>query len=200
MLRYAITDLGHTSSQPAARRELLQAAVRRWTAAGVDFIQLREKSLGAGEVFSLAREIAQQLQETGTQTRLLINGRADLALAAGAHGVHLTAAPGELTPMQVRALFAKQGKTAVISISCHTPDEAEQASRMGPDLLLFGPVFEKVVGGTLVLKGSGLGLLSRAAKLSGATPVLALGGVTPENTAACLSHGAAGVAGIRLFG
>ncbi len=92
MFRYAITDRalypGNNEAQQAA---LLQGAAR-WAADGIDLIQLREKDLPDAEIAALARAILQSIAGTKSRTRLLINSRLDIAIATGAHGVHLTAA------------------------------------------------------------------------------------------------------------
>lgn len=187
MMRCAITDLRF------ARENVL-----RWARDGVDFVQLRDKSSTAGALAAGARELLRLL--AGSTTRLLINGRADVAVAAGAAGVHLTSSPGELTVAQVRQLFASAGRgAAVVSASCHRLDEVEQARRDGADFVLFGPVFEKRVEGRLVSDGTGLEMLRAAIRTAGTMPVLALGGVDSDNAALCLAAGAAGIAGIRLF-
>jgi thiamine-phosphate pyrophosphorylase len=115
--------------------------------------------------------------------------------------VHLTAHADELTPQQVRRVFEIAAKPApLISISCHTLDKVLRAINAGVDLVLFGPVFEKRVGGELVAAGVGLHALHAACTAAGEVPVLALGGVTPQRIDDCLRAGAKGVAGIRLFG
>jgi thiamine-phosphate pyrophosphorylase len=191
MVRYAITDRGFSITD-----------VCRWSNDGVDFVQLRAKSLDAGVLAKLARVILADIAEVpGAKTRLLINGRADVAVAVGAAGVHLTAHPDELTPAQVRRVFALAGRPApVISVSCHMLDEVQRARQAGVDLVLFGPVFEKRVHGEQVAAGVGLEALRAACTLAGEIPVLALGGVTAELIVDCLRAGAKGAAGIRLFG
>lgn len=174
--------------------------VRRWSQEGVQYVQLREKQMGAGELVKLAVAILEVLREAGT-TKLLVNGRPDVAVAAGADGVHLTAQEGELTVSQVRAVFAAAGAgEAVVSVSCHTLQEVRRAVEDGADFVLYGPVFEKRVEGEMVGKGVGLGKLQEACEAAGDTPVLALGGVTWPRAELCIEAGAAGVAGIRLFG
>lgn len=200
MLRYAITDRSQLPGDEAARRLALFALARRWAEQNISYIQLRERDLPAADLESLGRAIAHTIQATGSTTRLLVNTRADVALAAGAHGVHLTAAPDALSAEQARALFARAGQThPVISISCHTLDDVVRASRQPVDLILFGPVFGKTVAGVEVTPAAGLDTLRQACLAAGKVPVLALGGVTAENTPACLAAGAAGIAAIRLF-
>jgi thiamine-phosphate pyrophosphorylase len=190
MLRCAITN-GQYSMGDAAR----------WVHNGVNFIQLREKRMNAAELIGLARTILEEIAAIpNAGTRLLMNGRADVAIAAGAAGVHLTSHPDELTPEQVRAVFASAGSPApVIGVSCHTLDDVRRAHEAQVNFILFGPVFEKRVARQLIQDGSGLEALAAACRAAAGTPVLALGGVTLENTAACLAAGAAGIAGIRLF-
>ncbi len=200
MLRCAITD--HTASGfvNSVQIDRLRNQVRRWTADGIDLIQLREKGLDAGALLVLAEAALQTLRELQSSTKLLINTRADVAVAARAHGVHLTSHPDELTPQQVRELFTHAGLPApIVSISCHTPADIAHARHNAADFILFGPVFEKRINGKLVAAGVGIEALTLACAVAQQIPLLALGGITPQNSAACLAAGAAGIAGIRLF-
>jgi thiamine-phosphate pyrophosphorylase len=191
MLRYAITSGDGWAAIDRAHR---------WVREGVQFVQLREKQLAAGELVKLATALRAALRESG-ETKLLVNGRADVAVAAGADGVHLTSRPGELTAEQVREVFRLAGAgEPVVSASCHTVDEVRRAIAGGVDLILFGPVFEKRVGGVVVAEGVGLEVLREACTAAAGTPVLALGGLTLPKVEGCIEAGAAGVAGIRLFG
>ena len=209
MLRYAITDrvrLADASAQQAepARQAALLAQAERLAAEGIDFLQLREKDLSATALASLARNLLATLRAHNPATRLLVNSRADVAIATHADGVHMTSSPNELTPAQVRALYAAAAlPDPIISLSCHTLADVARAASSAPDerptLILFGPVFEKVVGNKLVTAGAGLDLLRAACAAAAPIPVLALGGITRANTDICLDAGAAGVAAIRLF-
>ena len=186
VLRYAITGGEYRSGD-----------AERWAADGVDFVQLRAKSMDAGAMVALAREMIRGL---GGKAKLLVNGRTDVAIAAEAAGVHLTARPDELTPEQVRRVFASaEAGVPLVSVSCHTLAEVERARDGAADLILFGPVFEKRVDGVLAVEGAGLEMLRRACASAAPVKVLALGGVTWENAPLCVEAGAAGVAGIRLF-
>ncbi len=193
VIRYAIT--GQSGVYPN-EAELLQLAAR-WAADSINFVQLREKHRDAGPLTALARELIAAL---GPHTRLLVNGRTDVAIAAGAAGVHLTAAPDELTPQQVRRVFALADRPEpTISVSCHTLEAAQRARDAGADMILFGPVFEKRVDGAVVVDGVGLDALQRVCAAVTPLKVLALGGVTLKNAQPCIDAGAAGIAGIRLF-
>jgi thiamine-phosphate pyrophosphorylase len=190
MLRCAITD-GRS----------LGGGAGRWADEGIDFVQLRAKTLEAGELADVGRSILHNIAATGsTRTKLLINGRADVALAIGAAGVHLSAREDELTPEQVRRIFASAGcERPIVSVSCHTLDEIRRAKENSADYILFGPVFEKRIGGELVSEGVGLDRLREACHLAQDLPVLALGGVTLASAPLCIAAGAAGIAGIRAF-
>ncbi|HEY0308191.1 MAG TPA: thiamine phosphate synthase [Acidobacteriaceae bacterium] len=200
MLRYAITDRSTLAATETERRQSLLAQAARWAIQGVAYIQMREKDLPSADLEYLARALSGVIRSTGTNTRLLINSNAEVALAAGAEGVHLTSAPDALTPAEVRALFAHAGRPEpTISISCHTLEDVNRAREQQADLILFGPVFGKTVAGELVVPPLGLEALHAACLAAGDIPVLALGGVTPANTPDCLAAGAAGAAGIRLY-
>ena len=194
MIRYAITDGARFGRDAAARRGGLLKDAARWADAGVEFVQLREKDLGEEELLELAAAMMRIFRESGGGTRLLVNGRVDVAVAAGADGVHLTAASGEMNAAKVRASFPRE---VVVSVSCHSVEEARRKN--DADLILFGPVFEKRVGGDVVVEGVGLEALREACAVAGEAKVLALGGVAAENLQRCVDAGAAGVAAIRMF-
>jgi len=157
-------------------------------AAGVDALQLREKRLDDLGVCQLAWRARAALPPPAV---LLVNGRADLALAAGADGVHL---PSDGIP--AGAVRARFGSGLLIGVSTHRLEEVERARRDGADYVVFGPVYPtpaKAGFGT----PAGPRALARAAALG--IPVYALGGVTLERFGEVAAAGAAGVAGIRLF-
>jgi len=196
--RYAITSRALFPGSDDRQRSALVEQAALWAAEGVDFIQLREKDLDAGPLAELARRMLERLY--GSHTRLLINSRLDIGVATSAHGVHLTSTPGQLTPAQVREVYeASSLSRPVVSVSCHSLAEVEQAKRNQVDVVLFGPVFEKSVAGEFIASGQGLETLKAACALAAPASVFALGGVTLENAAECLAAGAAGIAGIRLF-
>jgi len=207
---YAITDrrLLSAGSQPEAvlRRQLLRL-VEGWTAGGVHFIQLREKDLSAADLQSLAREMMEKIDRR--RSRLLVNvsaaESAALAAAAGADGVHLAGKPTPGAALRARQLFRAARRTsertagvdAIISVPCHTLDDIHVARKEQVDLMLFSPVFEKRAAPEA--KPKGLGALRQACAAAEGIPVVALGGVTSINAQDCLTAGAAGIAGIRLF-
>ena len=131
-------------------------------------------------------------------SKLLINSRLDVALACGAHGVHLPAS--DLNPGEARALWSRASdRPCVIGVSAHSAREIALAESHGADFAVFGPVFEKA-GAT---NPAGLQQLQQICQRSQAAvpamPVLAVGGVTVQNAPQCLGAGCQGIAGIRLF-
>jgi thiamine-phosphate pyrophosphorylase len=186
-----ITDRRSFPGSPEDQQRRVLAKIAECVAAGVDYIQLREKDLGGGELYRLAEE-AMRLIPSGARTRLLINSRVDIALACGAHGVHLPA--NGLGARDARAIFEKAGKRdALVAVSTHSVEEVLDAREQGADFVVFGPVFEK----NAELAVNGLAKLAEACRIS--IPVFALGGITAENAGLCREKGAAGIAGIRLF-
>ena len=187
MILCYVTD---RASLPAPQTDSLLAVIRRAVAAGVDWIQIREKDLSACELHRLLTEALALPNPSGT--KFLVNSRLDVALAAGAAGGHL---PSDSPRPGLWRGLAPPG--FLIGVSCHTPGEVREAEQAGADYALFGPVFAPL-SKTAGLPARGLENLNRAADAV-RIPVLALGGVSSENARACCDAGAAGIAGITLF-
>jgi thiamine-phosphate pyrophosphorylase len=156
-----------------------------WIAEGVELIQIRERDLAARQLAELTRNVLRIPNPRGT--RILVNDRADIAIACGAHGVHLR--DGSISPTK----FAKP--EFLVTVSCHRIDDADAA--MGASFILLAPIFKPLSKSqdTPVL---GTGILEEFTRRS-SIPVLALGGINRENIPACLNAGAAGIAGITWF-
>ncbi len=149
---------------------------------GVDFIQIREKDITARELFEFTLavlEVRDHEIRSHLPAKILVNSRADIAVATGADGVHL---PSDAPRQTLGELL--------VARSCHTLDEIK---RTDAAFVTFGPVFDSPG------KGAGLGLDELRAACQLGKPVYALGGITWDNAALCMKAGAEGIAGIRLF-
>jgi thiamine-phosphate pyrophosphorylase len=208
LLLYYITDRMQLPGEEQSRRRELLRCVDAAARAGIDYIQLRERDLTGRELLSLAEEVVETVRSAETRTKLLINSRIDVAIASGADGVHLRS--NDLKASEARAVWTKSQKRSdcVIAQSCHTLMDVMSAEGHGADFVVFGPVFGKQGNDTPATGIEGIQRITRRgtapdpkveAGQSLRMPVIALGGVTIENAAACLRAGAAGVAGIRLF-
>jgi len=157
----------------------VESAVR----GGVDLVQLREKDLPGGELLELAASL---LEAIGCRAKLIVNERADVALAAGAFGVQL----GE-DGLPVSAARDILGSVAQIGRSVHSGSAASQAENDGADFLVVGTMFEsrshpgeRPAGPELMQQ------ISRSCRL----PLIGIGGITPDNAPAVIRAGASGVA------
>jgi len=173
------TDLG---------AERLTQWIRQLAAAGVDGLQLREKDLDDRALYGLARLAREAFPPPA---RLLVNGRLDVALAAGADGAHLPADGVPVAPLRQRF-----GPRPLLGVSTHRVEEVAAAREAGADYVTFGPVYP-TPGKERYGEPPGLAGLSRAA--AAGIPVYALGGVTLDRLDEVAAAGAAGAAGIRLF-
>jgi thiamine-phosphate pyrophosphorylase len=201
MLRCAITSRILYPGDELQQQAALVREASRWATDCIDLIQLREKDLAPATLETLARKILEAIAQTNTRTKLLINSQTDIAIATGAHGVHLTASPNQLLPTRVRNLYASANlPRPIVTVSCHTMEEVERAHKNKADAILFAPVFEKIIiDAAIHIQGHGLDQLHAACIAASPIPVYALGGVTFENAPSCMEAGAAGIAGIRLF-
>jgi thiamine-phosphate pyrophosphorylase len=179
---------------------LLQTA-EAVAAVGVDWIQLREKDLGGRESLELARSALTVVRTRAPQTRIFMNDRVDVALAAGTGGVHLS--ENGFSVPDARRLCARFEQDSgarldfLIGVSCHSLGSALGAARDGADYIYFSPIFHTP---SKAFYGPPQGIerlrqICRAVSI----PVIAIGGITLENVASCYAAGAAGAAAIRLF-
>ena len=192
MLLYYITDRSQFAGTETPKRESLLEKVADAARAEIDYIQVREKDLSSRDLEELASEIVRCVRAANSATKVLINSRTDIALAAGADGVHLRS--NDVSPADVRRVWMAAGLQSrpVIAVSCHSEEEVNAAKLAGADFCVFAPVFGKS-------GGAAVGLTALEAACRHSIPVLALGGVTAENALPCIDAGAAGIAAIRLF-
>jgi thiamine-phosphate pyrophosphorylase len=152
-------------------------------------VQLRDKSLPAAALLERARELREICTEHGAP--LVVNDRLDVALAARADGVHLP--ERGVSPRDARALLSRDGRAALVGVSCHDGAQVKAAASAGADYALFSPIWEVPDKGAPV----GIEALRRAAR-ENALPLFALGGVTAANAGEAMAAGAHGVACIRF--
>jgi thiamine-phosphate pyrophosphorylase len=190
----AASDHSAGESAPSLRMRVLRDSICRVAAAGIDWIQIREKDL---EVRSLAELVRFAVAEArSASTKVLVNDRLDVALAAGAAGVHL--GENSLPVEAVSEWRRSSGRLDFrIGVSCHSLDSACAAERGGADYVFFGPVFATPSKASF---GPPQGIEPlREVCAAVQIPVLAIGGISAENALACIEAGAAGIAAIRLF-
>jgi len=197
-----VTDRhGLSAAESCEAEETLLLKIGAAAAAGVDWIQIREKDLSGRDCGSLTREALQRAAKSPAisvaPTRILVNDRLDVALSERAGGVHLAENSLPLPEAKRLANAQVHRPDFLMGVSCHSPETARAAASDGADYLFFGPVFatpSKAAFG--VPQG-----LERLAEVCRAVsiPVLAIGGITLANASACLAVGASGIAAIRLF-
>lgn len=184
MIRCYITD------RHALKGETLLDSIARNLRDGINWIQLREKDLPARDLYELVRA-AMQLPNPHA-AKFIVNTRADVALAAGADGVHFPA--GSPEPKRWRGI-APSG--FLLGVSCHTADEVAAAEKEGATYAMLAPVFAPLSKASTLTPHGTDGLARAAQRVR--IPVLALGGITQANAAACIAAGAQGIAGISLY-
>lgn len=187
-LIYLITN-GELTAQNFARRksqtlELIKIAVQN----NISLIQIREKKLSARLVFELAHEAAEIIRNS--DAKLLVNDRADIALAANADGVHLTSR--SLSCKTIRRNFPKD---FIIGVSTHTVDEAIEARKQEANFVTFSPIFQTPYKSEL----QGVENLREVCEKLKPFPVVALGGINSVNYPEVLRAGASGFAAIRFL-
>ena len=183
---YLVTDRRATNGRPLAEvvARALEGAGGHASSVAV---QLREKDLDARSLLNLARDLRAVTAAWGA--RLFVNDRVDVALAAGADGVHLGG--GALAPSEVRPLAPH----LQLAASTHSAAEVIRHRDAGwLSFVVFGPVFETPSKRPF---GPPLGLPALRDACTAGLPVLAIGGLDGERARACRTAGASGVAVIR---
>lgn len=181
MIRCLITD-GTASRNEAP----WLARLACWMERGINLIQIRERDLCARDLAALTRKVL--ALPNPQQTRILVNDRADVAIACGAHGVHL---PDRAPSLDTR----RSPRLPTITKAAHSLDQLPHIA--GVDYILLAPIFAPLSKEETTAP-LGLSALSEAVKLT-SIPILALGGITESNVQQCLEAGAAGIAAISYF-
>lgn len=187
-LIYLVTD-GEMTAENFGRKKnenlkLIENAVQ----AKIFLIQIREKNLSARLVVKFAVEALKLTHHS--ETRILINDRADIALAANADGVHLTS--NSLSADIIRSNFSAD---FIIGVSAHTIEKAEEAQKKGADFATFSPIFDSPNKGN----PQGLEKLREVCERLKPFPIIALGGIDTTNYKSVLKAGASGFAAIRFL-
>lgn len=190
---YLITDrrrLTHAAGAPeTAWGTLLQEQVRGAVRAGIRFVQIRERDLDARDLLGLTRTLV--ALAAGSVTRILVSDRVDVALAAGADGVHLRG--DSPVPARIRPLT---GPRAIVGRSVHACQDVQNAP--GADYFVAGTVFPSVSKADTTEYLGTRGLID-IVRVAGMTPVLAIGGVTEATAPEVAASGARGLASIGAF-
>lgn len=174
----------HPDNYLTEKKRIIET-VRSACSDGVDLIQVREKALPAKLLLDLVRDAVGAA--AGSKTLVVVNDRVDVAVAAGADGVHL---PENALPVSViRRTFRE---VHLIGVSVHSVESALKAIAGGADLVFFAPVFATPGKG----EPTGTGTLGELSSQVG-VPVIALGGIDEHNAALTLTAGASGIAAIR---
>ncbi len=189
-----VTDRRGLADAPELARKRQLEMIEEAAAAGVDWIQIREKDLSGRELTEFAREA---LGHAAGRCAVLINDRLDVACAMNANGVHL----GEqgLPVEEAKRLLAERyaGREFLAGVSAHSLQGALRAAEAGADYVIFGPVYATPSKASFG-QPQGLPRLRKVCERV-TIPVLAIGGITLENARECLEEGAQGIAAIRLF-
>jgi thiamine-phosphate pyrophosphorylase len=174
---YAVTD--------DRRAESHVEQARRFAAGGARLVQIRAKRASGRELFEIVAAALEAVRGAGAL--LIVNDRVDVALAAGAHGVHV--GQDDLPPGDARAIL---GPERIVGLSTHTPEQAREAARLPVDYVAYGPVF---VTGTKENPDPAVGLAGlAAARAIVGRPLVAIGGITLDTAPSVLEAGADSVA------
>lgn len=192
MILHLISDrhrLAGAAVDHALEFSCLEQQVRYAVEARIDVVQIRERDLEGKRLASLVRQI--RAITAGTRTRVVVNDRVDVAVAAGADGVHLR---GDSMPATAVRTIVPRG--FLVGRSIHSGDDVEAAGRE-VDYLIAGTVWatSSKSNGAAMLGPEGLAKIVAAARV----PVLAIGGVTESRVREVAATGAAGIAAIGLF-
>ena len=182
---YAILD----ADTIQARRIDPLALATAWLDAGVSLIQLRAKSLTLGPMVELAGGLVSLAAVRNAL--VIVNDRADVAVLAGAHGVHV--GQEDLPPAAVRRVFG-HAKRTLVGLSTHTAEQLKRALDEPIDYVAIGPIFPTGTKFSAWPEVGVSGVLEAAAVVDGRMPLVAIGGITLARASAVIEAGASAVA------
>ena len=186
--RILITSGTATSANYSSSKPEILNIVKLASDAAVEVVQIREKQLPTRLLFELAAESIASV--AGSSTKIFVNERFDIAIAAKAHGVHLTSS--SIPVDRVRRLVPEE---MIVGISAHTAMEVKEARANGADYAMLGPIFETPG------KGEPIGLQRLAEICANEAPfrIIGVGGIDGTNGSEVLNAGAVGFAAIRYL-
>lgn len=188
---YQITEGKFTSENFISEKKKLIELVELAVDKQINLVQIREKNLSAKLVFKLTKEIVEISKNS--DTKILVNDRADIALAANADGVHLTSK--SIPTNIIRKIFPHD---FIIGVSTHSLEKAETAKNEGADFVTFSPIFQ-TISKAKYGNPQGLEKLREVCEKLKPFPVIALGGINAENYQTALETGAGGFASIGFL-
>lgn len=188
VLIYLITDgeltIENFNVKKTETLDLIKAAVQK----EISLIQIREKSLPARMIYELTAEAVRSAR--GSRTKILVNDRADIALAANADGVHLTD-----RSLSADVIHRFSPKKLIVGVSTHTLAEAAVAKEQNADFATLSPIFHSPGKG----EPKNPAFLREVCRALKPFPVLALGGINETNYESVIANGAGGIAAIRFL-
>jgi thiamine-phosphate pyrophosphorylase len=185
---YAIIDSGHLEGKDFV------SAAKKMIRGGASIIQMRVKNASMKEVLARAIELARICRKGGVL--FIVNDYPEIALLAGADGVHLGA--NDLEVRDVRRLLPPD---MIIGTTSYPGEEVSRALAREPDYVAVGPIYDttyRAGAASSALKGLGVDMIARARKASGA-PLIAIGGINAENAGAAIAAGADSVAALSYL-
>lgn len=187
-ITYLITRGEATSENFASAKQQILDIIALAVEEKVSLIQIREKHLTAPLLCELTESAVSVTR--GSSTKVLVNDRADIAMACGADGVHLTS-----NSIPVNVIRSMVPADFLVGISSHSLDDAMAAAQDGADFAVLAPVFDTPGKGEPL----GIDMLAEVCRATQPFPILALGGTNERNLAEVLRAGASGFAAIRAM-
>lgn len=185
---YLITEGNLTAENFVENKKRFFSLIAAAAENEISLVQIREKKIPARLLFELTVEAVKITKNS--KTKLLVNDRADIAVAAKADGVHLT--ENSVAPAIIRRAFSSE---FIVGVSAHSAETAEKAKKQSADFVTFSPIFASPNKG----EPKGLEKMSQVCEELKPFPIIALGGIDETNYKTVLKSGASGFAAIRFL-